>query len=422
MDASDTKKKIKVNKPLSEEQKAKARERWAQNKERYRANTTNANRIQPPLKPTELPPLPKKNKQRANFLDSWPIPSDLHAVFDGDAEIKLPSDQSTWPMFHVRRQSELSEVTKNNYRLYYSRIPRSDVWTALRFINTQALSTRAQFYKAALSYVSEELYNSLYVNKDHAGPASKEYKDNLLKMLVYSYLNKKVKKQVFENHISQACTQMRHENTVDWEEWEMVARRFIRGMLTKKEPSDKDKVDALLAAVYTYIPPVRLDWQTVEVRVSLGGKTFQAQKGEEGKNILYLSAAKQDPQATVFWGDFKNKESFELPLKQSLPRELAKVFAWAKPADAKVGSRYPMFEIPHFSSYLSSLTEQLTGKHFTNRFMRSSYIRWWHKNNSSDGKMDVNKTKEMMKLLHQTDLECHLAYVKNKTLPDEDDT
>jgi hypothetical protein len=285
----------------------------------------------------------------------------------------------------------------------------------------QPLSTRAQFYKAGLSYVSEDLYNSLYVNKDHAGAASKEYKDNLLKMIVYSYLNKKTKKDVFNCHISQAVSQARHENTVPWDEWEMVSRRFIRGLITKKEPSDKDKVDALLASVYTYIPPVRLDWQNVEVRVSLGGKTFQAQKGEEGKNILYLSAAKQDPQAVVFWADFKNKDSFELPLKQSLPRELAKVIVWAKPADAKVGSRYPMFQIPHFSSYLSSLAEQLTGKHFTNRFMRSSYIRWWHKNNSSEGELDVNKTKDMMKLMHQNDLECHLAYVKNKTLPEEED-
>jgi hypothetical protein len=70
---------------------------------------------------------------------------------------------------------------------------------------------------------------------------------------------------------------------------------------------------------------------------------------------------------------------------------------------------------------LSSLAEQISGKHFTNRFMRSSYIKFWHQENSKDGELDINKTKEMMKLLHQTNLEIHLAYVKTKKLSDEDD-
>lgn len=53
--------------------------------------------------------------------------------------------------------------------------------------------------------------------------------------------------------------------------------------------------------------------------------------------------------------------------------------------------------------------------------MRSSYIKFWHQENSKDGELDINKTKEMMKLLHQTNLEIHLAYVKTKKLSDEDD-
>jgi hypothetical protein len=422
-----TKAKKNYNKPLTEEQKARARARWQENKEKYRKSTKNPDSIQPTLKPDELPPLPKKDKKRANFLESWPIPTDLQQYFGGDSEIRLSKDQQTWPMFHVRRQKDLSEITKKNYKQYYARIPRGDIFAAVRFIVAQPLHTRAQFAKAGLSYVSEELYNSLYVNKDHAGAASKEYKDNLLRMMVFSLLNQNFKKEVFTSYAQQAASQDRHENTVPWDEWEMVARRFVKTIMTKKDPSAKDKKDALMVALYSFIPPIRLDWKDVEVRVVKGGKTFESNKGEEGKNILYLSATKSPktvPSALMFWGSFKNSNAFELPLKQSLPKDLIKVIKFAAPTDSfTAGQTYTLVVDPHFSSYLSSLAEQITGKHFTNRLMRSSYIKNYHQKNTN-GEIDIGKTKEVMKLMHQTNMEIHFGYVKNKTvgLTEENDT
>jgi hypothetical protein len=51
--------------------------------------------------------------------------------------------------------------------------------------------------------------------------------------------------------------------------------------------------------------------------------------------------------------------------------------------------------------------------------MRSSYIRWWHDNNSKDG-VDVAKTKEMMAQMHQTNMQVHLSYVKHGKLAPND--
>lgn len=422
------KKQRKPSKPLTEEQKARARARWHEKKEQYRASKKKPEGTPTTLQVGELPPLPKKDKKTANYLLKWKIPDDIRSIFNGDADIELPTNQATWPMFHVRRQEELSKVTKDIYKSYYSKLPRTDIWNVIRYISKFPLAQQNQYAKAGLSYVSEELYNDLYKNKEIPGPASKEYSDRILRMMVFSRLNQITKKQVYERHVSQIASEERIENTVKWEEWDMVAKRFVRTLMTKKEPTAKDRKDALVVALYSYLPPIRLDWNDVEVRVTQGGKTFEKNQGEKGKNILYLSSTKSDStipkEATVFWGEFKNASAFELPLKQSIPKDLIKVIKFAAPTSQFTpGQTYDLLRIPHFSDYLSSLAEQLTGKHFTNRLMRSSFIRHFHQQHSA-GEMDVNKTKEMMKQIHQSNMEVHLAYVKNKTmnLTDETDT
>ena len=402
---------------LTDEQKAKARARWHANKEKYRKKPDAAEPEPKTLKEGELPPMPKKDKKPNNLLTSWPIPLDLQKHFNNESEIKLPTDQTTWPMFHVRRQADLSKITRDTYRQYYSRIPRGDIWAAVRFIVAMDLNNRAQYIKSGLSYISEELYNSLYVNKDRPGSANKDYKDNLLKMMVFASLNKATKKQVFDAYATQSVSEDRHENTVPWHEWDMLAKRFIKTIMSKKEPTTRDRMDAAMVGVYSLIPPVRLDWKDVEVRFTRAGKAYAAAKGEEGKNILYMTASKVRPQAKLYWGSFKNYSAFNQPVEQELPKDLIRVLRFAIPEDQIVaGTTYKLFTVPNFSSHLSMLAEQITGKHFSNRLMRSSFIKHFHEHNSKDG-VDLEKTKDIMRKLHQTNMEIHLGYVKNKTLP-----
>ena len=176
--------------------------------------------------------------------------------------------------------------------------------------------------------------------------------------------------------------------------------------------------EAIAVAVYSMIPPIRLDWNDVEVRLCCGGEKARLNiKGEEGKNIVYVSTS----WAVAFWGEFKNSASFvgELPLRQELPKDLFHVFRKTYPAekiDAKDYCWFPL-KIPNFGTYLARLAKLITGKNFTNRLMRSSYITWYHKNNNQDA-FDLEKTRAVMRLLHQTNLEVHLAYNKFKSIDD----
>lgn len=380
----------------SEEVKRRARENWAKKKHIYRPK-------EEPKAVGDEPPKPK------NLPITWDVPTDLHDTLG--KSITLPAEWETWPMYHVRRQSDLSKITKAQYKSYYYKLPQKDIWDIVRFINTQPNAQANMYAKAGLSYTSQGLYDSIYDRQRKGLANSTGYRDQLKKMMVFSVLNKKTKKISYESHINQEACEERITNTVPWNDWKELAKRFIRVQLTKKEPSTRDKQEALVVALYSMIPPVRLDWNDVEVRRSKGGKVLNSQKGEVGKNILYLSPSG----AIMFWGEFKNADSFkaELPLKQDIPADLYKVMKKTIPD----GNNEPL-KIPNFSTFLSTLANDITGKNFSNRLMRSSYIRWWHDNNSGSG-VDVMKTKKMMRELHQTNIEVHLAYDKTKCVTNQ---
>jgi hypothetical protein len=135
-------------------------------------------------------------------------------------------------------------------------------------------------------------------------------------------------------------------------------------------------------------------------------RSLATREGEKGKNILYLAPT----EAVVYWGEFKNAASFEVPLKQVLPRELVTILHKTVPE----GDSTPL-KVSNYSTFLTGVAKQITGKDFSNKLMRSSYIRWWHDNNSK-GALDINKTKEIMKLIHQTNMQVHLGYVKHGKL------
>lgn len=375
------------------EEKRRARERWAKNKEKYRpAPSTTLPGSEPP-KPPHLP-------------ISWTTPSDL--VADLGETVTLPAEWSTWPMFHVRRQKDLGAVTMKQYKSAYYRLPQKDIYDVVRFIvGHEDNASRNQYAKAGLSYTCQQLYDMIYVNRHSRLGTSAAYRSLLHKMMVFSELNKRTKKVSYEQHISQEASPERHANTVDWTEWVDRAKRFVRRVTTMKEPTTRDRQEGLVAAVYSMLPPVRLDWNDVEVR-HVTKKQLAEAKGEKSKNILYMSPSG----ALMTWGEFKNVASFgaDAPLRQPIPAELHRVFKKLLVAEDSTP-----FKLSNFSTFLTGVAETITGKKFSNRLMRSSFIRHWHNENSKDV-IDVQKTRAMMRLVHQTNLEVHLAYQKCKEI------
>jgi hypothetical protein len=383
-----------------DEVRRRLRENWAKKKEQYRPKPEKEEEIEV----GEKPPIPK------NFTGNWAVPADLIDIL-GET-VALPEDWTKWALFHVRRQDTLSKTTLIQYKAYYYRVPRRDIWDVARFIKTHPLAQQNMFAKAGLSYICQGLWETIYVNKRKALATATDYKKDLLAMAVYGELSKRTKRQSYEKHSSQTTSDENLENTVKWDDWQQLARRFVKAISSKKDMTVRDRQEALTAAVYSFIPPVRLDWNDIEVRRTKGGKTFEGISGEVGKNILWLAPR----QGTVFWGEFKNSSSFELPLRQDLPRDLITVLHKVLPE----GDGTPL-KVPNFSTFLTHLAEQITGKEFSNRLMRSSYIRWYHDNNSK-GAIDVEKTKAVMKLLHQTNMQVHMSYVKHgKLVPNEID-
>ena len=291
--------------------------------------------------------------------------------------------------------------------------PQRDIYDVVRFIRTHPLAQQNMYAKSALSYVAQDLWESIYVHKRKGLATSAAYKTALQKLIIFSELSKRTKRATYEKHANQEASDETLANTVKWEDWTELAQRFVKALANKVDATKRDKQEALAVALYSLIPPVRLDWNDIEVRRSKGGKAMADRSGEPGKNILWIAPR----EAVVFWGEFKNSASFELPLKQELPRQLVSVLHKVLPE----GDSTPL-KVPNFSTFLTHLAEQITGKQFTNRLMRASYIRWWHDNNSK-GALDINKTKEMMKQLHQTNMQVHLGYVKHGNIsPNDVDT
>jgi hypothetical protein len=386
----------------AEEFKRRARERWQERKAVYRKPV--AVETEPDRTKDDAPPVPKSETE-------WDVPEDLRDSLNGKAKLVLPANTRDWPMFHVKRPSELSTTTQKIYKAYNGSMPKASViWDVVRAINTYPLAQRNQYAKAGLSKVSNDLYGDIYEANRKGLAKSPAYSADLLRMLVFSELTKSTKKESFKQHTAQVASDARLDNTVRWPDWVEQARRYTKAVLTNKVASQREKSDAVLATVYSQLPPVRLDWNDVEVRKVKGGKAMADYKGEKGKNILYLAYN----EAVMTWNEFKNSSSFPNGIRQPMPKEVVSVMkkAWGKEPPA-----HP-FKHPNFSTYLTKLAEIITGKAFSNRLMRSSFIRYFHEKNSRDG-VDLEKTKAIMRDLHQSNVEIHLGYNKTKTVTPE---
>lgn len=353
------------------------------------------------ISPGDPPPIPAKK-----VPVKWVVPDVYRSVL-GD-EIILPEQWTRWPLFHVRRQEDLSKTTMNQYRAYYHRLPRTDIFSVVKFIMEQSPATQNMYAKAGLSYVCDSLYNSIYVSRARNLSTDGDYKDRCLRMMVYSILNKLTKKESYERHVSQEASDQRIESTVPWAEWSQLGKNYIRAFMAKKGTiTEKEKKDALIVYAYSQLPPVRLDWNDIKVmRIPAAKKFDAAVANHKTGNVLYLNAKR----AVVCWSDFKNAANFkDLPVRYEIKpvsgfiRMMNKILP---PGDSE-----PL-KIANFSTYLSKLAEDITGKRFTNRLMRSSYIRWWHDNNDTK---DLTSVKSMMRNIHQTNMEVHLGYIKHST-------
>lgn len=351
--------------------------------------------------PGDPPPMPSRR-----LPTKWVVP-DVYRSILGD-EIVLPEQWVGWPLFHVRRQADLSKTTMNQYRAYYHRLPRTDIFNVVGFIMEQSPATQNMYAKAGLSYMCESLFTSIYVTKSRALATDKDYKDRCLRMMVYSILNKRTKKESYERHVSQEASDQRIEATVPWSEWAQLGKNYIRAVMAKKDAmTDKQKKDALIVYAYSQLPPVRLDWNDIKVVRTTGVKGLEAAvAAHKTGNVLYLSPKG----AVICWSEFKNSASFgNLPVRREIVPAIGFIRLMNKILPP--GNSEPL-KIPNFSSYLTKLAEDMTGKRFSNRLMRSSYIRWWHDGNDST---NVKAVQEMMRQIHQTNMAVHLGYIKHST-------
>jgi hypothetical protein len=118
--------------------------------------------------------------------------------------------------------------------------------------------------------------------------------------------------------------------------------------------------------------------------------------------------------SAFYWYKFKNASAFEkegtLPIVQPLTPPLIKILTKYWNA-VKTPTRTKLFELPHFSEKVSAVAKIITGKNFTNRLMRSSFIQDFYMK-VQDGKLDLDSIQAMMRSIHQTNIEVSLSYIK----------
>jgi hypothetical protein len=378
---ADRKRAIKVANPFEkgtleykEEIKRRLRENWTNKKNVYRNKTKEANTL----------PIPKKTY--------FKVPDDLKDIL-GDT-IQITNDIKTWYFLHSKRTIQLSETTQKQYKNYNKRIPEGDIWSEVRFVKEQPVQSKAQFIKSRLAHVADKVANFYESNE----PILKvnEYNDLILAMFVWATLSKKSKSDIKELQASQITSQDRIDRTIDWDDWTKKANMFIMRIKRKKEPTERDLTDMALAAVYSYLPPIRLDYDNVTI-VKRKPKTIT-------ENTLVLSGNKT---SAFYWVKFKNASAFkDLPIEVKLPRNLLLTLKrYVKPDQTR------LFNISHFSEYLTALTEVITNIRFSNRLMRSSYIKNYYQN-IDNGAFNINEAKKMMRQIHQTNIEISLSYIK----------
>lgn len=387
----------------TDKQRADARERYYRRKEREIGDPLGRK-----VRSLALGPAYDKKKP-ANVLPllrklTIEIPADLQSVFG--KEFNMNNDLSTWYFMHSKPIETLSEITQKQYKQNYKRLEKlsANVFDRIRFILSQPLATKAQMIKSYLAHIADDV--RILHNKPVGIQSTAKYQQLVEEMFLFAHLSKNTKKLVKETQLSQIATPERIENTVDWEEWVKKAGKYAKGFYDKTNSTMEDLTNMALLALYSMMPPIRLDYDNVVV-VSKRPKSMT-------ENTLVLAGPKT---STFYWYKFKNADAFkrEGTLPVVLPITNSVLLKYLKKYYRLKQSLYPddnkLFNLPHFSEKLTAVAELATGKRFTNRLMRSSYIQSFY-SAVEGGAIDLTAVQEMMRAIHQTNIEVSLSYIK----------
>lgn len=341
-----------------------------------------------------------------------PMPPKLIPVFG--KTFTMNNDIPSWYSFHSKRLNELSETTQRQYKLLVLRLNKvaNNMEDRIIYVLTQPLATKAQFIKAWLNHLSDKVYD-LYL-KPEPIKTLKNYEDLILEMFLFAELSKRSKSEVNNAQFSQLATDDRIDNTVEWDEWTKKADKFAMGLYRKKDATVNDLTEMAIAGLYSMLPPIRLDYDNVNVIVKTANdkmKPLLNKIKEKKENTLVLGG---NTTSAFYWFKFKNANAFEkegtLPIVQPISTQLQKILKkyWD---GVKTPTRTKLFELPHFSEKVSAVAKIITGKNFTNRLMRSSFIQDFYMK-VQNGKMDLDAIQAMMRSIHQTNIEVNLSYIK----------
>jgi hypothetical protein len=341
-----------------------------------------------------------------------PMPPKLIPVFG--KTFTLNNDITSWYCFHSKRLIELSETTQRQYKLLTLRLSKvaEDPFERVIYVLTQPLATKAQFIKAWLNHLSDTLYD-IYL-KPEPIKTIKVYEELVLEMFLFAELSKRAKTEVNNAQMSQLATEERIDNTIEWDEWTEKANKFAMTLYKKDEPTVQELTEMAIAGLYSMLPPIRLDYDDVKVVVKTPTdrmKPLINKLNEKKENAVVLGGKTI---SAFYWYKFKNASAFEkegtLPIVQPLTPPLIKILTKYWNA-VKTPTRTKLFELPHFSEKVSAVAKIITGKNFTNRLMRSSFIQDFYMK-VQDGKLDLDSIQAMMRSIHQTNIEVSLSYIK----------
>lgn len=259
---------------------------------------------------------------------------------------------------------------------------------------------------AALLSISGTLIRRMVSQKETSG---RHWVYMVQANVLFQRFNNHFKGKAREKHQQQDVSPQSQGKVVEWGEWVTKAKTFIKKNTGPKATFEQWR-SAILVAVYSLIPPVRLAWRDVKV------STDKPAKGSKD-NTLYVTSKS----FTSYWGHFKNAKSFakqlpvEHPIKvrelQGLLRKYLKMlkgpYLFPK---ANVEDSQPMTE-QAFGKYLADTTQAITGKRFSATPLRVSFITGWHNKHSKNG-TNLKKVKEVMFYLLQTNIAVNEAYNK----------
>ena len=378
----------------------------------------------PPPPPTPAKKARKNAKQPKPTAEAVPAePSRLREIFG--TSVECPKDKDEWAVKHTFKWDKLSPITASQYVINartaltksgysppkttdpiavvdYAMTEKFDVWKVITETTDPkyGVSTRNNFAKGLLGVFNHKIRT---LPEDHA-----DMHRLCVLATIFHLSNAKAKDDTNENHQQQGQSALAEANTVEWNEWKTKAAAYIAAA----DNSFKAQQNAMIAAVYSMIPPVRRNWFNMEVV-----KTAPA-KGER-RNCLLIKPDGID----VYWGDFKNWRSFESEMPLRLPIENAALVALVRKYAATLQSKwfFPRTNTAEaknlsraaFGTRIGNLTNEIVEKRFTPNRMRASFITNWHKNNTT-GAVDVPAMRAVMRQLHQTNIGVHLSYTKAK--------